>query len=92
MLQTLCLTSGFLRFLSGVETPDAGISAVSFLAIGAVGGETEADVRDGEGAGFGGCANATIEAATTANMTIVLFIGKPRPVKRFCQAGPGPRR
>jgi len=79
-----------IKFASGVETPWVGSCALSFLVsgtaggitdagagAGAAGGETEAGAGAGAdaGAGFGGgCAKATIEAAATANMTIVLFI------------------
>lgn len=84
------LTTGLVKFVNGVETPGVGIWAFSFFTSGTAGGETEAGADVGVvggGVGFGGgCANATIEAVATANMTIVLFITNPRPIYSSCQA------
>jgi hypothetical protein len=93
------LTSGLPKFESGVKTTIFGICALSFLGDGAGCGETDADAGcvnagvGGAGVEFGGgCATATIEAAATANMTIVLFITQPRPIHHLCQGGRVPRK
>ena len=85
--------TGLPIVVSGVKTTDVGICALSFLTIGAACEETAVDAGAGDGAGGdfgGGCAMATIEAAATANMTIVLFIIQPRPTRDPCQGCPVP--
>lgn len=83
--------SGLPKLASGVDTTGFGICALSFLTIGIGTGCEETTVGAGGGAGVdfgGGCATATIEAAATANMTIVLFINQPRPIHYPCQGCP----